>query len=307
LALAPISLQHGDGPAVRRDLLPWAMLALAWIAYAYFGLVVGALPALIGTIEDDLGLSGTQAGVLLGAFPLMYIVSAMATGKLADRLGVKRTAVAGITVLAISALARGPADTFPLVLGATALVGLGGPVVSTVLPKLVGQWFEGGRRTLATGIYTTGPAVGAGIALAGNEALLDAAGSWHRVFVLYGLVGFAVALAWALLAREPRASADAGAAPGRGASVWRSADVWCVVVVGSRCSRWVKASAAGCPRSCKTRGSAPARRTCSLQASACAPSSARSSCRSSSAAAARRGARARSSPACSWRPARSVP
>lgn len=208
------------------------MLALAWIAYAYFGLIVGALPALIGTIEDDLGLSGTQAGVLLGAFPLMYIFSALATGRLADRVGVKRTAVGGIVVLATSAVLRGPADTFVSVLAATALVGLGGPVVSTVLPKLVGQWFDGGRRTLAAGIYTTGPAVGAGVALAGNESILDAAGSWHRVFVIYGIVGFAVAAVWAVAARQPPpppAGVDgAGAHP----SVWRSPAVWTVVIVG---------------------------------------------------------------------------
>lgn len=224
---------HGDAStAPARDLLPWAMLALAWLAYAYFGLVVGALPALIGTIEDDLGLSGTQAGVLLGAFPLMYIVSALATGKLADLVGVKRIAVAGILVLALSAVLRGPADTFPTVLGATALVGIGGPVVSTVLPKLVGQWFDGGRRTLAAGIYTTGPAVGAGVALAGNETLLDAAGSWHRVFVIYGVVGFGVAAAWAVLARQPPPAPEVPAGAGHGATVWRSPAVWCVVVVG---------------------------------------------------------------------------
>ena len=62
----------------------WVMLAGVWLAYFSFGVVQGGIPPLIGPVSEDLGLNRSTMGTVLGAWPLIYILTAIPAGALLD-------------------------------------------------------------------------------------------------------------------------------------------------------------------------------------------------------------------------------
>lgn len=220
------------------------MLGLAWLVYAYFGAMAQSFAPILPVVLADLRTTSTGGGMLLGAYPLMYVLSALVIGRVCDRLGVRTSTALGILVIAISMLLRSAAHTFGPMLFAAALLGVGGPVVSTVLPKLVAERFEGPARTIASGVYVTGPAVGGAIVVGlTTGAFIPLAGSWHALFLAYSVIGLVIAGGWLLLARDlappvpARFTGDAAAPAAAGTGgppsrVWRMPEVWMVVLVG---------------------------------------------------------------------------
>jgi cyanate permease len=65
-------------------------------------------------------------------------------------------------------------------------------------PKVVGGWFEKAAAGTATGIYSIGLYVGAGLATA-----VTLSSSWRTNLVLWGLIAFAIAFLWWVLIRDP--------------------------------------------------------------------------------------------------------
>ncbi|MBI4310281.1 MAG: MFS transporter, partial [Chloroflexi bacterium] len=131
----------------------WLMLGLVWMLYASFGITTGSMPPLVQPIVDELGISYSQMGLIMGAWQLVYIVTAYPLGLLVDRLGVRKSLGIGVLVILASLILRGLAVNFATLFLAVALFGVGGPIVSIGAPKVVAQWFQGNQRGLAAGIY----------------------------------------------------------------------------------------------------------------------------------------------------------
>ena len=113
----------------------WLMLGLLWLAYASFGLTAGTIPPLVEPLLNDLDMTYSQMGLVLGAWQLIYIVTAMPLGAMLDRLGVRRALGIGIGIVWISLMLRGLAVDFPTLFASVALVGLGAPIISIGAPK----------------------------------------------------------------------------------------------------------------------------------------------------------------------------
>ncbi len=181
----------------------WVMLLLVWLLYGSFGMTAATIPPLVAPILDDLGLTFSQMGLVLGAWQLVYIGTASPLGALVDRLGVRRSLGIGIIIIWLSLIARGLSVDFYTLFLAVALFGVGGPIISTGAPKVVSLWFEGNQRNIAAGIYTTGPLAGTALAL-GTAAsfVLPLTGSWRGISLVYGVVVLAVLTAWWIFARD---------------------------------------------------------------------------------------------------------
>jgi len=65
------------------------MLAGLWLAYVSFGLVAGGISPLVVFVSEDLNLSRSSMGSVMGAWPLVYIAFAIQAGALIDRLGLR--------------------------------------------------------------------------------------------------------------------------------------------------------------------------------------------------------------------------
>jgi cyanate permease len=191
---------------LRRRHYHWVMLALVWLLYTCFGMVTQSLAPLVTPVRADLGLSYTQIGTILGAWPLVYVMVAALAGSTMDRVGVRASLGIGILLVALSALLRGLANSFEMMFLAVAVFGLGGPMVSIGAPKVIALWFKGENRATAVGIYATGPQIGGVIALStANSLLLPLTGSWRLTFICYGALVMIAAMIWWALARDREA------------------------------------------------------------------------------------------------------
>ena len=141
-------------------------------------------------------------GMIMGAWQLVYIFSAVPSGMLLDRIGPRRALALGGLMIALSALARAFADGYVTMMLAVMLFGLGGPVVSAGAPKVVMDLFTGSKRGLAMGIYMTGPAIGGIVSLTlTHPVLLPLFGnSWRGVMLAWAGFAAASAVLWYVLA-----------------------------------------------------------------------------------------------------------
>ncbi len=189
------------------------MLSLLWLLYAAFGLIQRSIAPLVTPILADLHLSYTQMGFILGSWQLTYIAAAMIAGTMIDRWGIRKSLVAGAMTLGLSSALRYFVTGFGGMLGAVALSGVGGPLISVGCPKAISIWFEGKSRGTAVGIYLTGPWIGGIFALTlTNGFIMPLVGhSWRQTFLLYGALTSVTGVIWWLLARDAAPSAAAGA------------------------------------------------------------------------------------------------
>ncbi len=179
----------------------WLLLTGLWLSYLSFGVVAASIAPLVATIREDLNLSNSALGSVMGAWQLVYIASAIPCGMLLDRLGAKTAITLGVLLVALSAVGRAFADNYWALLFAVMLFGLGGPIISSGAPKVVTSIFTGSRRGLAMGIYMTGPTLGGILALTLTHPvllpLLDS--SWRSVMLLWGVIAGIGAAIWLLL------------------------------------------------------------------------------------------------------------
>jgi EmrB/QacA subfamily drug resistance transporter len=167
-------------------------------------IVAIALPAM----QADLGFSTTALGWVITAYTLVFGGCLLVAGRLADRIGRRRTFAAGLALFAAASLACGLAPSGPFLLAARAVQGVGAALVSPAALALVTSARPEGRaRARALGWWTAAAAGGgaSGWVLGGVlSGLLD----WRWVFLVnVPLCAAAAALAPRVLAewRDPRA------------------------------------------------------------------------------------------------------
>ncbi|MDA7775386.1 MFS transporter [Pseudomonadales bacterium] len=179
----------------------WILLAGVWAMYCSFGLIVTSLAPLVGLIESDLDISHSAMGSVMGAWQLIFIISAIPCGILLDKVSTRSALTLGGLIIAASALARGFADSYAMLMIAVMLFGVGGPIISTGAPKVVTQHFAGQSRGLAMGIYMTGPSIGGVVSLTLTHSVLVPFfdDSWRAVMFLWAGFAAGVSILWWLL------------------------------------------------------------------------------------------------------------
>ena len=177
------------------------LLLGVWLLYGSFGLIATSLAPIAEIVIEDLAMTHGEMGLIMGAWQLIYIFSAVPAGMLLDRIGTKKALAIGGSLIALSAFARTGASDFSELLGAVMLFGLGGPVISAGAPKAIVSAFEGSARGLAMGIYMTGPAIGAIVSLTlTNSFLLPVfEGDWRNVMLLWSFFAVSATAFWFFL------------------------------------------------------------------------------------------------------------
>ncbi|WP_336328048.1 MFS transporter [Halovenus sp. HT40] len=143
----------------RRRVLAVASLALFLSVLVWFN-----YSAVLPSIVEEWGLSGTEAGIIFGAFQAGYLVGILPAGWLSDRYSPRWVIAVGATGTGIPSLVfAGVADGFAL---GTSLRFLSGVFVAGVyVPgmRLLSDWFHEGIRGRAMGIYVGTFEVGSGL------------------------------------------------------------------------------------------------------------------------------------------------
>jgi len=139
-----------------------------------------ALPA----IHNGLGFSTTGLQWVVNAYTLTFAGFLMLGGRCADLLGRRRVFLAGTALFSISSLVCALADTRGLLLGARALQGFGGAILSPATLSIVTSSFAAGpARNRAVGMWGAMGALGAssGVLLGG---LLTQGFGWPAIFAV---------------------------------------------------------------------------------------------------------------------------
>lgn len=178
-----------------------ALLAVGGLGYGALLFVWFALPASLRPIIEQLGLTGTQAGVLAGAVPLTYIPIGLASGLFIDRLGARLGVGGGVALAGLAQIGRGYAPGFYSMLALTLLMGVGATGITFGMPKLASELYPTDRVGRAASVYLVGSYAGSASVFAfGRSVLTPTLGGWRPLFVVSGLGTLGVAAVWALLA-----------------------------------------------------------------------------------------------------------
>ncbi len=177
------------------------MLAGIWLIYFSFGLQIAALAPLVGVVSADLSLSYARMGVVLSAWPLLYVFTSIPGGALVDRIGTRKALMLATALMVVSAMGRAVATDFWTMFVAVSIFGVGGPLLSVTAPKAVAHWFGDRERGLAMGIYFTGVSIGilAGLSLTNTVMMPLTGGDWRDVLWIYAIVVVAGGVSWAVL------------------------------------------------------------------------------------------------------------
>jgi MFS transporter, CP family, cyanate transporter len=186
-----------EDPAAR-DPFRWVVFSAMAAVYFSFGLMTMSIPPMVDEVRTDLGISRGAMGFALGAWALIYVVTAPPAGRVVDRIGLRWSLLLGGICIAASGLARAAAQGLGTLWLGIAIFGIGGPLVSASVPKLVSVWFgDAEERRLAVGVYNAAPAAGVATALVlTNTVLLPVLDSWRAVLVVDAGVAVVAALVW---------------------------------------------------------------------------------------------------------------
>src|SRR5262247_905237 len=116
------------------------VLPLLWLAGATIRIPLLAVPPVIRLIHDDLHLSETQVGLLMGLPLAMFAIAAIPGSLLVARLGALRTLVVGMVITALAGSGRGGALDVWMLYAATLVMGFGIAIMQPALPTLVREW-----------------------------------------------------------------------------------------------------------------------------------------------------------------------
>ncbi len=174
---------------------------LVWIICALFFMYEFLLRTIIGTFQHpimyDLHITRFEFAVLsTTAYMLVYGFMQVPVGIIADRLGLKKTVLFGVSVCLISCIGFAFTHYFYMAIGFRLLMGFGSSFGFICLLVAVYDWMPNRYSALFIGlsqfIGTMGPMLAAGPvnSLASGESPI----SWHAVFISLGVFGIFLSL-----------------------------------------------------------------------------------------------------------------
>jgi EmrB/QacA subfamily drug resistance transporter len=149
-----------------------------------------ALPS----IRSDLGFSETSLAWVVNAYLLTFGGFLLLGGRLGDLFGPRKLFLIGISLFTLASLACGLADSQGLLVGARAIQGVGGAVVSAVGLSLTMRLFtEQEERAKAMGLFGFVAAGGGSIGVLLGGILTDSL-DWHWIFLVNIPIGVLVVM-----------------------------------------------------------------------------------------------------------------
>jgi predicted MFS family arabinose efflux permease len=192
----------------------WWALAILCCVYVLNFLDRQLLSILAKPIQDDLGISDGQIGMISGLyFAVFYCVLAIPIGWLADRTHRVRVLSFSCALWSAATVACGLSSSYVQLALARMSVGVGEAGGVPPSYAIVSDYFPPGTRGTALSLFNLGPPIGQALGVAFG-ASITAAYSWRSAFISLGAVGIvAAAVVW-LFVREPtRGGLDAAPVP----------------------------------------------------------------------------------------------
>ncbi len=167
----------------------------AWLVVAAGGvaaLQVGKLPPALPALQAELGITLVQSGFLLSMVQLAGLTLAVFMGMLADGMGLKRSMVRGLLLLALASAAGGLATSVTALLLLRAIEGLGFLLVALPAPALIRRLVPPQQLAGMLGVWGAYMPTGTALALLAGPLFIPAWG-WSAWWWLFALVSLGMA------------------------------------------------------------------------------------------------------------------
>jgi EmrB/QacA subfamily drug resistance transporter len=184
-----------------------AVLLVSCMGLFIVGLDVTIVNVALPSIARDLDSSVSGLQWTVDAYTVVMASLMMLGGSMGDRLGRKRTFIAGLAVFSVASLSSSLAPSVGLLLAFRALQAVGGAMLNPVAVSIIANTFTDPReRAQAVGVR--GSVFGISLALGPivGGALVSSAG-WRSIFlvnVLVGVIAIALAARYIPESRAPR-------------------------------------------------------------------------------------------------------
>jgi len=170
----------------------WLALLIVCLGDLMIVLDVTIVGVALPSIQEDLWFSDTSLAWVVNAYLLTFGGFLLLGGRLGDLFGHRRLFLAGIGVFTAASLACGLASSQAALIGARAVQGVGGAVVSAVALSLIVTLFtEPGERAKAMGVFGFVAAGGGSIGVLLGGVLTDLL-TWNWIFLVNVPIGIAV-------------------------------------------------------------------------------------------------------------------
>ena len=182
----------------------WYALALLTLVYVLNYLDRSLIYILLPPIKKEMAFSDVQLA-LLGSmsFVIFFTVLGIPFGRLADRAVRKNMIAVGLAVWSLFSGLTGFAEGFWSLFLCRVMVGVGEATLGPAALSLLSDYFPPRRRATVQAIYSSGIAVGAGLAFFLGGWIAQHWG-WRWAFYLLGFPGLVVALLVFFLREQPR-------------------------------------------------------------------------------------------------------
>jgi EmrB/QacA subfamily drug resistance transporter len=177
----------------------WLALLVLCLGDLMIVLDVTIVGVALPSIQEDLGFSDESLAWVVNAYLITFGGFLLLGGRLGDLFGHRRLFLLGITLFTLASATCGLATSQGMLVGARAVQGIGGAVVSAVALSLMMTLFtEPAERAKAMGVFGFVASGGGSIGVLLGGILTDAL-NWHWIFLVNVPVGIAVVILSVLL------------------------------------------------------------------------------------------------------------
>jgi EmrB/QacA subfamily drug resistance transporter len=170
----------------------WLALIVLCLGDLMIVLDVTIVGVALPSIKEDLGFSEASLAWVVNAYLLTFGGFLLLGGRLGDLFGYRRLFLLGIGLFTLASLACGLATSQEILVGARAVQGIGGAIVSAVALSLIVNLFtETGERAKAMGVFGFVASGGGSIGVLLGGLLTDWL-DWHWIFLVNLPIGVAV-------------------------------------------------------------------------------------------------------------------
>ena len=212
----------------RQDSFRWMILFMLFAATTINYLDRQILSILKPILDQELGWTDAQYGMIMSIFQASYAVGLPMFGWIIDKYGARMGFAISIIWWSVGALSHAFAVGVKSMGLSRVILGLGEGGNFPASIKTVTNWFSSGERVFATTLFNSGANVGALVAPA-TIPFIAAAWGWQSAFIAAGVLGFIWVIFWlrmpknsrVKLAEESAALAQAEKEEARASIPWR--------------------------------------------------------------------------------------
>jgi CP family cyanate transporter-like MFS transporter len=190
----------------------WLPIGGAALAVGLLYLSIFAVPPLITTFVDELGLSHAEAGTLMSVCLGGFLVSSAVSARLAGRFGPIPLVVAGLVLCGIATISFAFTESLAVFLLCRAAIAIAGGLIYAPGVTFVTSLLPFQRANLGVGVFLCGLSIGGTVAFFATRLLSEAL-DWRWPFWIFGIAVLAGAVAVSAVSGplSPRGHRVAGA------------------------------------------------------------------------------------------------